>query len=109
MKIKIGKFLLTNDKFQFIVSHQKKHLTGKLKGQTVAQDETYHVTLEQAIENILRRKVLASKATTLETLLMFLKQQRQELQALCNSTIITPPEPTKKGRKKGVSNKPKKS
>ena len=96
MKIKIGKFLLTNDKYQFIVSHQKKHQKGAQKGKVVAEDETYHATLDSALSNILQRKVLASKATSLETLLLFLKKQKADLQKICNTVIITPPEPKKK-------------
>lgn len=87
MDIKIGKYKLTSDDRQFIVCHLYKPKKGKNKGKVTEIDHTYHPRLADAFENILKRGVLASKAKTLETLLMFLRKQKADLQLIFDDTI----------------------
>ncbi len=88
MDIKIGKYQLTSDKLQFIVYQRYKPQTGKTKGTIQNIEYTYHISLQSAFEEILRRKTLASKAKSIEALIIFLKKQKAEIQKLFNATLI---------------------
>jgi len=87
MDIKVGKFRLTSDERQIIVCHQKRIKLGKNKGDIVDQDFTYHPTLESAFQNLLNRKVLASKATTIKELIEDLNKYKREIKKVLNMTL----------------------
>ena len=79
--IGIGKYRLTTDSLQFIVSQMKTHRTGPLKGQRTEVELTFHPTLISAVQNIMKRKVLASKVSTMKELITEIKKQNKLIQS----------------------------
>jgi len=80
MKIRIGEYQLSSDSNQFIISEIKKKETGKNIGEEYQVNETYHPQIVGALNNILKRRLLKSDATTLVQLRIELEQTRNELE-----------------------------
>lgn len=65
MDITLGKYNLSNDDRQFIVSEIKIIQDGKNAGAEIKANQTYHSTLSSAISAVLDRRIKRSEATTL--------------------------------------------
>ncbi len=87
MDIKIGRFRLTSDDRQFIVSQFKTNRKGANAGKKVEINFTYHTSLIDAFRNIYKRKVLASKVESVEEVITLLKEQNKYLQELFAITL----------------------
>jgi hemerythrin len=87
MSIKIGKYRLTLGPKDFEISESKIINTGKEKGKETLTDKQYFSSLESALNNVLKRHILKSDATTLVGLLNELKAYRTEMQELFKETI----------------------
>jgi len=85
--IEIGRFRLNRDNLQFIVSAVSTLRTGLNKGESIEGDYTYHATLLHAAENIMKRKVLASKVSTIEGLVGEIKNQNKMMQGWFNESL----------------------
>lgn len=79
MNIQIGKYVLTSDSFQFILAETYIAQSGKMKGQQIEKRSTFHPTLEGALNEIWRREIRASDATTLKDLLEEMKDIKKQI------------------------------
>ena len=66
MRIEIDKYLLTTGPKDFMISMP----TGKFDkdGKDITNQQSYHGTLEDALSNVLKRKILRSDATSISEL-----------------------------------------
>ena len=87
MDIKIGSYRLTNDSMNFIVSEVFISDGDKHKGQEYQSNHSYHTSIEQALNNVLKRRLLKSDSTTLRELQKDLYGMRGELRELFAETI----------------------
>ena len=87
MDIKLGKYRLSTDACQYIISEPKARVVGKNIGLMDDTNQSYHATIEQAFNNVLKRRLLKSDATTLIELRNELRQHRAELQAMFKEII----------------------
>ena len=90
MKIKIGKYNLSSGPNDFVISETKKVEKSDNPeniGVEVETNHTYHPTIASAINNVFKRGLLKSQATTLTDLLNEVKEQRRELQELFEHTV----------------------
>jgi len=83
MNIKIGKYRLTSSSHDFAVSEP----TVSEKGKEYNNNPSYHPTLISALENVLKRKVMQSEATTLNQLVKDVQASREELQSLLGGLV----------------------
>ncbi len=82
MRIKIGKYVLTSGAKDFQVTELYISEGERTKAEELEKDTTYLDSLEGALNNILKRKLLDSDATTLAQLLKELQEHRAELRYL---------------------------
>jgi len=82
MNIQVGKYKLTSSLHDFTVSETKATTQGKKIGTEFESNYSYHPTLVSALENILKRRVMQSDATTLKQLVRDVQESREELQSL---------------------------
>lgn len=68
MKVKIGKYLLTNDSRQYLLSEVKIAADGKNAGNEVISNTTYYPTIAGVLNALLELKIKSSDATTLSEL-----------------------------------------
>jgi hypothetical protein len=89
MDIRIGDYRLVSGPADYIVSKMGvgEDEESKNFGKEVENNKTYHPSLSMACENLLKRRVLESDATTLRELLKSHQEARAELQALFKDTI----------------------
>lgn len=102
MDIRIGKFRLTTDDLNFIVTQYKKPRTGKSKGVEVEVDKTFHSSLSTALENILKRQVRASKVTSIKELLNEIKQNKADLDKIFDIHFDVRPAKKEKAPEKDI-------
>ena len=90
MNIKIGNYNLTSDACQFIVSETKTNNQEGSKhfGEEYESNYTYHPTIESALNGVLKRRLRASDATTLEQLKKELQEHRRELQGILKESVV---------------------
>ena len=86
MRIEIGTYLLTNGAKDFVVAVS----TGKFdkEGKETSYQHSYHPTLESALSNILKRKILKSEATTLLELKKEIRKFRKLITKYLDLEII---------------------
>lgn len=84
MNIRVGKYRLSSTNKDFTITEVTKGTTpgNKNFGEEYDTDHSYHPSLPKALENLLKRKVLESDATTLKELLNAHTEARDELNAL---------------------------
>lgn len=87
MNIRVGTYRLTAGPNDFEISEVKTGLTGKRKGKEVITNTQYFPSIESALNNVLKRRLLKSDATALADLLNELKTHRTELQELFKALI----------------------
>ena len=87
MNILIGKYILTTDACQYIISETKKTETGDNVGLDYDTNFSYHATVEQALNNVMKRRLLKSDATTLLELKNEIASHRKEMQELLKVTV----------------------
>jgi len=78
--IEIGKYRINADERQFVVSQMKTNRSGVNKGKKTEVDFTYHSNLLAVAENVMKRKVLASKVSSIEGLIAEIKNQNKLMQ-----------------------------
>jgi len=87
MKIRIGEYQLSSDANQFIVSETKIKETGENIGEEYQTNETYHPQIIGALNNVLKRRLLKSDATTLIQLRIEIEENMSELRKYFKETI----------------------
>ena len=87
MNIKIGKYKLSSDENQYIVTEIKISKDGKKAGNEYEANDTYHPTLVSALNNLIQRRLKKSDATTLIELKNDLESIKNELYGTFNETI----------------------
>jgi len=85
MNIKIGKYILTSDSRNFIIAEQHPRPTKKKK--FINATISYHSSIEDALNGLLKRRLLESDAATLTELLNELHAHRSELSAILKGTV----------------------
>ncbi len=85
MNIKIGDYRLRSDSRNYIVSSAEKKRDKK--GNEFYEKCTYHPSIENAISNILQRRLKKSEATSIGGLLKEIKNIRGELKDIFKETI----------------------
>jgi hypothetical protein len=65
MEIKIGKFIITSDDRQYVLSEEKISKSGKSEGNTYTDDIGYYCKLVDVLNALLELKLRRSDATTL--------------------------------------------
>ena len=87
MDISIGKYRLSTDACQYIISEPKARTTGNHIGTMDDTDQSFHATVEQALNNVMKRRLLKSDATTLLELKNEIASHRKEMQALLKEVV----------------------
>jgi hypothetical protein len=89
MDIRIGNYRLTSGPKDFTITEVKVNADKESKniGKEYDTDASYHPTLESALNNVLKRGLLKSDATTLWELLKELQSSRTELKELFNQLV----------------------
>ncbi len=89
MNIKIGKYVLKTEKNKkdFILSEIKIKKEGNNIGEEYESDTTYHPTIEGALNNVFKRRLLESDADTLGKLFVEIQAYRNELNYLFEHVI----------------------
>jgi len=95
MNIKIGKYTITSDERQFIVTEVKLARKGINKGKDVEINQTFHTSLQSTMENILKRKVLGSKVTSIKELITLIEEQKVQMEKIFKLTLKKHPVPVK--------------
>lgn len=75
MRIKIGEYVITKDKHQFILNKEYTVKEGKEAGETKLTALSYHPKLEQLCERLLEREI--GDVETLSELLTSIRSTRQ--------------------------------
>jgi hypothetical protein len=85
MHIKIGEYVLRNGPNDFVIS-DKEPFIGKT-GIKTYYNATYYPTIEAALNNVLKRRLLKSDATTLTELRNELLAHREELKEIFKEIV----------------------
>jgi hypothetical protein len=81
MKIEIGeKWLITSDKYQFILQEKGIAKEGKNAGQAVLKNTTFHPKIEQLISSLILKEVRASDVKSLEEMRSEIERVSQQCQ-----------------------------
>jgi hypothetical protein len=94
MHIIIGDLVLRSGPNDFVISDKEPFISKK--GIKTYYNATYYPTIESALNNVLKRRLLKSDATTLTELRNELLAHRQELSEIFKEIITTNPEPKEK-------------
>jgi len=79
MEIRIGKFIITSDDRQYVLSEEKVSKSGKTAGQTYTNDIGYYCKLVDVLNALLELKLRRSDTTTLESFKNDYMSFREEL------------------------------
>jgi len=86
MKIQLGKFFLTSDRYGYTLSEEKTYgETSKKVGQTFMEPFAYFSDFEAALKGYERHALLRSKATTLQEIADLKESIAQEVKVALRS------------------------
>lgn len=80
MRIEFDEWVLKTDGIQFIVGKEyTSYSKQQKKDVTIVQQATYHMTLESALKNLHRRKLMAKTIDSLDALFSTLEEYNKEM------------------------------
>ena len=89
MKVEItDDYVLTSDAHNIILNEKKMVQTGKNKGKVILEPIAFYPSIVQALEGVLRKKGLRSKARTLKTLLREHTELLRHIKGLFDTGIL---------------------